>query len=55
MHDSKKGGRNDDNKSYGDLKSGNYWEIDSSGAAVLIGISLIAKIGVTLYTGIPVF
>ena len=25
LHDAKKGGRNDDNKSWGDLKKGNYW------------------------------
>ena len=29
LHDSKKGGRNDNNKAWGDLKNGNYWfELD---------------------------
>lgn len=29
LHDAKNGGRNDDNRSYGDLKKGNYWRADS--------------------------
>ncbi len=29
LHDSKEGGRNDDNKSYEDLKKGNYWKTES--------------------------